>query len=123
MAENTSGYGDYDVYCADFEDAPAEEVFAKYNRIASSIVDFLCGRLPDAENSCIREAVHWQIHHMRGRGSVEACFAGTPVRESFGGYTVERAASAPGQLRLFGMEVSPVTVQILRAGGMMCSWI
>ncbi len=120
--KDNSGYGCYSVYCEDHEDLPDTATFARYNRIASCMVDFLCGRAVDAENLCVREAVHWQIWFMRQKGSVKACFAGEPTRETFGGYTVERdTAGAP--LRLFGMEVCPMMLSVLRCGGVLSCWI
>lgn len=121
-AKNSSGYGDYDVYCTDHADTPDTATFARYNRIASCMVDFLCGRGVRGDTRCVREAVHWQIRHMREKGSVEACFSGTVTRESFAGYTVARQANG-GIPRLFGMELSPVALSILRAGGVLSYWV
>lgn len=119
-----SGYGDRAVYMADFEDDISVSDFARYSRIASCMVDFLAGRAVDAANGAVQEAVHWQIWFIRQRGSVAACMDERPIRESFGGYSVERAAAGDdGHLRLFGMEVCPMTVSVLRRGGVISLWI
>lgn len=111
-------YGDYDTYVADHEDTMPEAEFARYNRIASCMVDFLAGRAVDANNSAVREAVHWQIWFMRQRGSVAACFDERPLRESFGGYSIERSAGGQEEkITLFGCEVCPMMISVLRVGG------
>lgn len=122
IGKNGSGYGAYESYCVDHGDVPDAATFDRYNRIASCMVDFLCGRGVDAENYYVREAVHWQIWFMRQRGSIQACFSGEPIRETFGGYTVERRDD-DGKLRLFGMEVSPIMMQLLRCGGLLSMWV
>ncbi len=120
--KNNSGYGVYEIYCADHEDTPDEGTFARYNRIASCMVDFLCGRAVNGGERCVREAVHWQIWYMRQKGSVAACFGDTVTRESFAGYTVERS-QAQDRYRLFGMEVSPMLISVLRCGGVLSCWV
>ena len=124
MKAAMSGYGDYEVYVAEHEDAISESEFARYDRIASCMVDFLAGRAVDAKNAAVREAVHWQIWFMRQRGSLEACFDTLPIKESFGGYSIERSASGEGEkIRLFGLEVSPMMISVLRVGGVISLWI
>lgn len=119
-----SGYGDRETYVADHEDDIAEADFARYNRIASCMVDFLAGRTVDAANSAVREAVHWQIWFMRQRGGLSACFDDRPIRESFGGYSIERSANGQGKpLSLFGYEVCPMMISVLRVGGVISLWL
>lgn len=119
-----SGYGDYEVYVAEHEDSIEPGEFARYDRIASCMVDFLAGRAADTKNSAVREAVHWQIRFMRQRGSLQACFDPPPLKESFGGYSIERSVSDEGErIRLFGLEVSPMMISVLRMGGVISLWI
>ncbi len=118
----SSGYGDYEGYMADHGDALERAEFDRYNRIASCIVDFLAGRALSGESAYVRQAVHWQIRYMREKGSLAACFASEPVRESFAGYTVERRRE-DGGLRVFGMPVCPAALQLLRVGGIVSYWI
>ena len=119
-----SGYGDYDTYVADHEDEISERDFARYNRIASCMVDFLAGRAVDAANGTVQEAVHWQIWFMRQKGSVSACFDDRPIKESFGGYSIERsAAGLDDKLSLFGCEVCPMMISVLRVGGVISLWV
>lgn len=119
-----SGYGVYEIYCADHGDMPDAETFEQYNRIASRMVDFLAGRgvAGGSGSDYVREAVHWQIRLMRQQGSVEACFTKAPVRESFAGYTVERGSDGD-KTRLFGIEVSPMMIGLLRQGGVISCWV
>lgn len=124
MTAVMSGYGDYETYVAEHEDTVSEQEFARYDRIASCMVDFLAGRAVDAKNMAVREAVHWQIWFMRQRGSLEACFDTLPLKESFGGYSIERSASDDGEkIRLFGLEVCPMMISVLRVGGVISLWI
>lgn len=120
--ERASGYGVYEIYCADHGDMPDAETFEQYNRIASRMVDFLAGRGVDGSSDSVREAVHWQIWLMRQRGSVKACFTREPVRETFAGYTVERGSDGENP-RLFGVEISPMMIGILRQGGVISCWV
>ncbi|MBE6657122.1 MAG: hypothetical protein E7604_01630 [Ruminococcaceae bacterium] len=123
-AAGKSGYGDYETYVADHEDMIPPGEFARYDRIASCMVDFLAGRAVDAGNGAVREAVHWQIWFMRQRGSLGACFDTLPQKESFGGYSIERSAAGDGEkIRLFGLEVSPMMISVLRVGGVISLWI
>ncbi len=117
-----SGYGCYEDYVSVHEDAISRFDFDRYNRIASCMADFLAGRLVDGENYYVREAVHWQIWFIRQRGSVQACFSAAPKKESFAGYTIERGED-DGKIRLFGMEVCPMMLQILKCGGVISTWI
>ena len=124
MTKAVSGYGDYESYVAEYEDMISQREFVRYDRIASCMVDFLAGRAVDAKNSAVREAVHWQIRFMRQRGSLEACFDTLPIKESFGGYSIERSAAEGGErIRLFGLEVSPMMISVLRVGGVISLWI
>lgn len=124
MAVRGGCYGDYDTYVADHEDEISEEEFARYDRIASCMVDFLAGRAVDAGNSAVREAVHWQIWFMRQRGSVAACFDDKPLRESFGGYSIARSARGQdGKITLFGCEVCPMMISVLRVEGVISLWL
>ena len=124
MTASKSGYGDYRTYVAEHEDMISEEDFARYDRIASCMVDFLAGRAVDVRNSAVREAVHWQIWFMRQRGSLSACFDERPLKESFGGYSIERSASDKDEkISLFGMEVCPMMISVLRVGGVMSLWL
>ena len=118
-----SGYGDYQVYQDDHDDAVDRAIFDRYNRIASCMVDFLAGRGVDPDNYYVREAVHWQIWFMRQKGSVQACFSDKPIKESFADYSVQRSTDTDGKLRLFGMEVCPMVLQLLRAGGVTSNWL
>ena len=123
-AAEKSGYGDYETYVADHEDMIPLKEFARYNRIASSMVDFLAGRAVDAGNGAVQEAVHWQIRFMRQRGSLDACFDTLPLKESFGGYSIERSAAGEDEkIWLFGMEVCPMMISVLRVGGVISLWI
>ena len=124
MEAAKSGYGDYEIYVAEHEDEMEPGEFARYDRIASCMVDFLAGRAVDVKNSAVREAVHWQIWFMRRRGSLQACFDPLPHKESFGGYSIERSVSEEGErIRLFGLEVSPMMISVLRMGGVISLWI
>ena len=68
--------------------------------------------------------MHWQIWFMRQRGSLSACFDALPLKESFGGYSIERSASgAEEHIRLFGLEVSPMMISVLRVGGVISLWL
>ena len=122
--EHISGYGVLETYQADHADAIDAAAFDRYNRIASCMVDFLAGRSVDGDSFYVREAVHWQIWFMRQKGSVQACFTVPPKKEAFAEYSVERAETAEdGTVRLFGMEVCPMLLQLLRLGGVMSYWI
>lgn len=127
MADMTavkSGYGDYAAYVAEHEDNISEAEFARYDRVASCMVDFLAGRAVDANNSAVREAVHWQIWFMRQKGALSACFDERPIRESFGGYSIERSAKGKDEkLSLFGCEVCPMMISVLRVGGVISLWL
>lgn len=119
-----SGYGDYDTYVADHEDPISARDFARYNRIASCMADFLAGRAVDAGNSAVREAVHWQIWFMRQRGSLASCFDPLPHKEQFGGYSIERSAQGKDEtVKLFGCEVCPMMISVLRVGGVISLWL
>ena len=124
MTAAASGYGDYETYVAEHEDMISLRDFVRYDRIASCMVDVLAGRAVDVKNSAVREAVHWQIWYMRQHGSPQACFDALPLKESFGGYSIERSATAEGEkIRLFGMEVCPMMISVLRMGGVISLWI
>ena len=124
MTVCASGYGDFGTYVAEFEDMISVQEFARYNRIASCMVDFLAGRAVDANNTTVREAVHWQIWFMRQKPSLQACFDELPLKESFGGYSIERsAAGKDDNLKLFGMEVCPMMISVLRVGGVISLWV
>ena len=118
---SSSGYGKYLVYCDEHGDLPEQSEFDRLNRIASCMVDFLAGRGVDAGNYYVREAVHWQIWFMRQKGSLAACFSAPPKKESFADYSVER--SDDGGIRLFGLAVCPMTVQILITAGIISNWL
>jgi len=61
---------------------------------------------------------------MRQRGSLGACFDTLPQKESFGGYSIERSAAGDVEkIRLFGLEVSPMMISVLRVGGVISLWI
>lgn len=117
-----SGYGDLTVYADEHGDFPEQAEFDRLNRIASCMADFLAGRGLDPVSYLVREAVHWQIWFMRRKGSIEACFSAAPRKESFADYSVERDKN-DGTVRLFGMEVCPMMLQILKTGGVITSWV
>ena len=73
----------------------------------------------------LREAVHWQIRFMRLRGTPEQSLQTRPTRESFGGYTVERRGDGAdgGRMTVDGIEVCPMTLSVLRTGGVMRAWV
>lgn len=124
MMATKSGYGDRAVYIADHEDDISEAEFARYDRIASCMVDFLAGRAVDANNSAVQEAVHWQIWFMRQKGSLGACFDERPLKERFGGYSIERRAQGKDEgISLFGCEVCPMMISVLRVGGVISLWV
>ena len=116
------GYGDIAVYREDHGDDIDEGTFVTLDRIASRMVDVLAGRAVDGCNPSVREAVHWQIWFMRRRGNVSACFDALPRKEAFGEYSIERSADG-GHMTLFGMEVCPMMLSVLRVGGVISLWI
>ena len=119
-----SGYGALAVYRSDYEDDIDEASFARYDRIASRMIDALAGRTVDAGNPAVQEAAHWQIWFMRQRGSVKACMESLPKKERFAEYSIERASSEDrGGVTLFGMEVGPMMLSVLRVGGVISLWI
>ena len=129
MKEKTTvQLGDRETYIAEFEDAISADDFVRYERIAARTVTALVGRAVlgagrHAEET-LREAVHWQIRFMRLRGTPEQSLQTRPTRESFGGYTVERRDGADGgRMTVDGIEVCPMTLSVLRTGGVMRAWV
>lgn len=126
--------GDYETYVAEFEDALTPAAFARYASAASRTVCALVGRAVLGMASdhhtgvlqTLREAVHWQIRFMRLRGTPEQSLQSLPSKESFGGYTVERRGEdrdGGGRVTVDGMEVCPMTLSVLRTGGVMRIWV
>ena len=122
MATAQSGYGVYADYQSDHEDILTEQEFARFNRVASCMVDYLAGRGVDGENPYVREAVHWQIWFMRQKGSLAACFQRKPHKERFAEYTVELDRDSGNRI-VCGIELCPMTLSMLRGGGIVSDWL
>ncbi len=130
MTEKTTvQLGDRETYIAEFEDAISADDFVRYERIAARTVTALVGRAALGAGrhveETLREAVHWQIRFMRLRGTPEQSLQTRPTRESFGGYTVERRGDGAdgGRMTVDGIEVCPMTLSVLRTGGVMRAWV
>ena len=130
MTEKTTvQLGDRETYIAEFEDAISVDDFVRYERIAARTVIALVGRavlgMGRHAEETLREAVHWQIRFMRLRGTPEQSLQTRPTRESFGGYTVERRGDGAdgGRMTVDGIEVCPMTLSVLRTGGVMRAWV
>lgn len=130
MTEKTTvQLGDRETYIAEFEDAISADDFVRYERIAARTVTALVGRavlgMGRHVEGTLREAVHWQIRFMRLRGTPEQSLQTRPIRESFGGYTVERRGDGAdgGRMTVDGIEVCPMTLSVLRTGGVMRAWV
>jgi hypothetical protein len=120
--KNGAGYLSYEEYYATWEDEMPMHDFERLNRMASSMVDCLASRFVDGNDHHVKDAVSWQIWFMRQKGSLSACFEKKPLRESFADYAIERSGEG-GIVRLLGVELCPMTLQLLRAGGVVTTWI
>lgn len=119
---STSGYVSYEAYVETWEDEMPRADFDRLNRIASSMVDALASRFVDKNDYHVKDAVLWQIWFMRQKGSLAACFEKKPLKESFADYAIERQREGK-TVRLFGVELCPVMVELLRVGGVITTWI
>ncbi len=118
----TEGYVTYEEYVETWEDEMPRADFERLNRIASSMVDALAARFVDGNDYHVQDAVLWQIWFMRQKGSLAACFEQKPLKESFADYAIERQRAGE-VVRLFGVELCPMAVELLRVGGVITTWI
>lgn len=128
MTEKTAlRFGDLETYTEAFGDTPTAAAFARYDSIASCAVASLVGRAAYGAAGCVRdtlrEAVHWQIRFMRLQGDAEQFLRTLPEKESFGGYTVERGGKDGASVTVNGIVLCPMTLSVLRTGGVISSWL